>query len=592
MNEMRPMRKYLFILPAFLLFVYAFFLSLRPLSDPDLWWQLRQGQWIIENKALPGEIDPFSYTNPRFTAEELAGLRSQWLGQVIFYLAYLSGGYPALSAFRALLIILPFLYLFFRALKKGADPLSLSAVLSFPLLIIGISLFNTYERAQAFSFLLLLPVFLLLKGLRDGRRQAFWALPVLMAAWANLHGGYVVGAAVIGAFMAGELIGRLLRAAGLRAVHAGGGWRFFAACLLGIAATGLNPGGYYVLDRLRGFKGELAGGAQTGTILYAVLEYKPLWYFYTTLHLKWPIYITAFMVVAVIAVLLRYGARRKIDAAELSALFAVGFLALYYARGVGFALIVFSLVLCDSLSVLRGLRRAVPALASAAVSFSMLLWVYGMAPGEMRPGPPRDWVNQTYPEGAIGFLKEHEVRGPMFNHLRWGGYMIWRTPEYKVFADGRSASGKATSVYLTVIGAAPGWKDALDSYGVNFVFVPVMRMEGGVITPLVLGLAEEGRDEWRPVYLKDNSVVFLRNIPSNAPVLDCCALSVSAVYFEILALSDRLLASMPGHPDAMFSKAVALNGLGRPDEAEGLLMTLPPSELRQRYVGMIRKKRG
>src|SRR5438105_533820 len=33
--------------------------AVRPVTDPDLWWHLRVGEWVIENGRVPAN-DPFS----------------------------------------------------------------------------------------------------------------------------------------------------------------------------------------------------------------------------------------------------------------------------------------------------------------------------------------------------------------------------------------------------------------------------------------------------------------------------------------------------------------------------------------------------
>src|SRR5258708_8678159 len=38
-------------------------MTARPATDPDLWWHLRTGQWIMETGHIP-HVDPFSFTRP------------------------------------------------------------------------------------------------------------------------------------------------------------------------------------------------------------------------------------------------------------------------------------------------------------------------------------------------------------------------------------------------------------------------------------------------------------------------------------------------------------------------------------------------
>src|SRR3954453_10170656 len=47
---------------------------LRPVTDPDIWWHLRVGQWVVEHGALPAN-DPFS----------LPGLDKPWVAYSWLY---------------------------------------------------------------------------------------------------------------------------------------------------------------------------------------------------------------------------------------------------------------------------------------------------------------------------------------------------------------------------------------------------------------------------------------------------------------------------------------------------------------------------
>ena len=51
--------------------------AVTPLTDPDFFWHLKVGQWIIDHRAIPTH-DLFTYTVPdhRFVAHE-------WLSEVI-----------------------------------------------------------------------------------------------------------------------------------------------------------------------------------------------------------------------------------------------------------------------------------------------------------------------------------------------------------------------------------------------------------------------------------------------------------------------------------------------------------------------------
>src|SRR5260370_15555614 len=78
-----------------------------PVGDPDTWFHLRTGAYVVQNHRLPVP-DPFSWTTylgqPAYAGEEMTrdlNLKHEWGAQVILYLVYAAGGFPALVLFKA-----------------------------------------------------------------------------------------------------------------------------------------------------------------------------------------------------------------------------------------------------------------------------------------------------------------------------------------------------------------------------------------------------------------------------------------------------------------------------------------------------------
>ena len=69
--------------------------ALKTAADHDLWWHVKTGQMILEQRGLP-ETDPFS-----FTAPGASWTNHEWLSDVVLAAVYDSGGDQALSLLRA-----------------------------------------------------------------------------------------------------------------------------------------------------------------------------------------------------------------------------------------------------------------------------------------------------------------------------------------------------------------------------------------------------------------------------------------------------------------------------------------------------------
>src|SRR5580700_3637088 len=83
-------------------------MTARNAVDPDLWWHLRTGQWIVDTGHVP-HFDPFSFTRAGH-----AWVAHEWLSEVVFYELWKHGGAAALIVFSAIVTTAGFMFLFFR----------------------------------------------------------------------------------------------------------------------------------------------------------------------------------------------------------------------------------------------------------------------------------------------------------------------------------------------------------------------------------------------------------------------------------------------------------------------------------------------
>jgi len=570
------MQKRLLYVIAGALGIYLFFLLLRPLSDPDLFWHLKTGEYILKERALPGPQDPFCYTSPNpLSKAETNGLRSQWLGQVVFYISYLLGGYLGVMLLRAALILTPFIWIFIRAEDK------LTSLLAgvFPVLLISASLGYSYERPQAFSYLLALPLYLALKSNR------LYILPALMLLWANLHGGYIVGVGIIGLSVFGEILNQVARKMAIPWVgeQRKDLFKFVLIALFSVLITGLRPGGYSMLWGLV----QLPLGLMkepSGIVAREVLEYKSLWFFYKVYALKWPVFIGLFIGIGGLSFILKIIKKREIDFIEALVFISISAFGIIFAKGIGFALIFSALMISDSR--IRGKERFIIPTISLILTLSLVSYISGTEHERLRPKIPKDRVNLSlYPEDSVRFIEREGIQGPMYNDMRWGGYLMWRLGhKYKVFYDTRETNSEVLATYLAISRGSSLWKTLLDSYGINFIITPLVSPESGTAYGPPLRMAEEMPDDWRLVFISTNEAVFVRNNPINRPIIEKNPIPYKNIYLKLLELSETLST----RPDSAITRAIALYGLGMKAQAIDALSYAPDTEftraLRERML--------
>jgi hypothetical protein len=169
---------------------YLFFLYVGDtlLQDSDSFWQIRIGQWILDHRALP-YTDFYSFT--RFGEPWIS---TSWLSQVAFALTYAQWGWAGpviLTAIALALSVAIMVYLLDEHLEAARSVL-------FAMLALWLSLHHLLARPHVLALPVMIAWVGLLMAAAERKRSPSWLWLPLMALWANLHGGFVLGLALIG----------------------------------------------------------------------------------------------------------------------------------------------------------------------------------------------------------------------------------------------------------------------------------------------------------------------------------------------------------------------------------------------------------
>lgn len=191
------------------------------LGDGDTWWHVLTGTWILDHRAVP-RTDLYSFTMP-----DAPWTTHEWLSEVLMAGAFRMAGWSgvvALSAGAAALSAL----LLGRRLARDLPPLALFVVLTTALALAGTCLL---ARPHILALPVLTAWTIGLLDARDAERAPSPWLLVLMVAWANLHGGYAFGIALVAPFALEALLAAP-KTARLRVVLA---WSAFGLAAVGAA---------------------------------------------------------------------------------------------------------------------------------------------------------------------------------------------------------------------------------------------------------------------------------------------------------------------------------------------------------------------
>jgi hypothetical protein len=439
---------------------------LRPVTDNDIWMNLRAGSWIVVHGQVPA-TDPFS--GP---AGGKPWVAYSWLFEVLAYGLHQAFGLAGIVGYRAVMayaILLALHSLVVRRVRDFAAATGLTGLAFFAL----VPVLN--ERTWLFTMLFSTLTLSVLLDLRQGTgTRAGWWLPLVFAFWANVHIQFVYGVFLLALACAAPLgDGRLGRASGMghAAIAGTPEWwqlvRLSGACLL---ATLLNPYGV----RLYAEVCQYAAQRETYDLVLELLA--------PAFRMPWEWAMPVLVGTAAWAL----GQRRERSMFDLMLLAAASFLALRARRDVWFAVLA-------ALGVLASARRADEAAAEesphawprhgfVAVGVGALLIVaIGCLDLSQRHLDAK--VAEIYPARAAAVVEQRGYRGPLFNEYGWGSYLIWRLPTLKVSIDGRADLHGPARIKRNVetLSGLRGWESDADLARANTVILRANSALGALL---------------------------------------------------------------------------------------------------------------
>jgi len=458
------------------------------LADGDTGWHIRTGEYILNTAAVPRH-DLFSFTRPGEP-----WFAWEWLADVFYGWLHHWHGLGAVAAFSAVLLCLSATCLFCWLLRRGAG---LWIALAVTLAAVSASTVHYLARPHVFSLLFVTVTLWVLDEDRRHPSGVVWSLVPLSALWANLHGGFVSGVAIVG----------------LLAVVCAlqGKWsavrRYGALTGCCGAATFLNPYGWHLHQHIAGY-------LSSTWILDNVQEFQS-----PRIRSEGMLVFAALLLGG--ALLASRSLERK-EWFEGVLVVVWGFAALRSARHVPLYAVAAAPVIAGELA---GWWRRMAAQSSAR-SPSRILWELSEDLGRPRgmslwapagcavallltipSAPVKSFPEPRFPVVAVErnlAALQPDVERRILTSDQWADYLIYRLyPRIHVFFDGRSDFyGPAIGGdYQVLLSAGAQWRQILSRYRFDAALLP---------RDWPLGTVLENDPRWRVIYRDAVAVLLVR----------------------------------------------------------------------------------
>ena len=411
--------------------------------------------------------------------------------QVFLYLTFDAGGAAAVLFAHTLTITTAFVLVLMAASGERRGRAAPVAVV----VAAAIGAINWAVRPQSASFLGMGVLIYLIESHRRGARGRFWLVVPLFAIWANAHGVFIFGLAVLGLYVSTRLSAHALKALGegLNADDRSEVTQLAAAGSLSVAVLALNPQGPIGIGRY------VVGFAEPGTVTRYVTEFARL----DALTPDGALVLGSAILLAVLA------RKRWREVAIDQWLTVLVLLALtVWARRVapwyGFALATPLSILIAPWFAARPSRGSPTANAAIITVIAMTVIVVMPFWRDAVPRLPASLLSGRTPVEATSVLCDRlPDDAHVYQDFAFASYQEWACPRLPVFSDTRLElyPFEQWADYFVVAGGLDGWEETLNSYGISHLFLSHERQRGAIAQA-------RASDCWRSLYRDDRAEIF------------------------------------------------------------------------------------
>jgi len=470
----------------FILTSLSYFFSYRTL-DPDFGWHLKTGELILK-RGVP-KIDWYSFTFSNFP-----WIDHEWLTDILIYKLYSFFDYKITLLFFLILVSLAFLIFLERRFfwyYFGISLLGLFACSGF----LGV-------RPQLITILFIAVLWKEIREFLDSEKNLIYFCPLLFLFWVNLHGGFSAGIFLLFLVLILELLKKssffkkiIFRCFSLQKIKEQSLPKiktFFFLSLFSFLATLINPYGLRIYE-------EVWRSAGDYFLTFHIAEWLPL--FFGSFSLSLILFIALFLSLC----FLFY---KKIDLTYLIVLFVFLFFALFHQRHF-FIFVILSLPIFVELLFYfwKEINFALfeqqtianfhfkeekekrlfkwfynrKQLKNMIIVLFFLLLLFDFYP--FLKGAIKKEKLLDYPsEKAISYLATLPLSENLLNEYDWGGYLIWKLPQRKLFIDGRMPSWRKENKFvfgdwIKIMRAEDNFLELLEKYKIKIILLKKERKE-------------------------------------------------------------------------------------------------------------------
>jgi hypothetical protein len=457
------------------IFVYCF--SIHAI-DPDLWGHLRYGQDIIMTHSVP-RFDYFSYSSYGAT-----WINHEWLSEVILYLIFKVSKGTGLILFKYFMgfTIMSLIYISNKKYTK-----SIYLRLTFIALALTIITSGFAIRPQIFTYVFFTCLIFLLDNYENtSDTKWLYALPFILFFWVNLHGGFIAGVGLLGAYVLYKYFKREVTKP------------FIFIVAVSFIVTLANPYGIRIWE----------------FVINAVLKQRP--YITEWSRIKFSLEYFNYFALFIITCIGVIFSKHKRSLFETFVIIVAFYFSFQHNRHIVLFAIVASIYVPKYIESLIGKKIlnfeskfSNKFISSVLVYLSVLFFLLSILRGRnfFQIEIPED----RYPMNAVNFLQQNKIFGNILSSFNWAQMCIWEFyPKSKVFFDGRFETVYSDELIREYPRAMLCQKD-YKSFLKEFPETDIIFIDSYL--PLASALSKD--NEWVNIYSSKIAKIFLHNNAHN-----------------------------------------------------------------------------